>query len=203
MHIGTEPEPIVAEDIELAARIVGQALAERVTADWTARAGQLTWSCRATLVHACDCVISYASQLADRSTSDYVPMFTDVPDDATSQGLLRVARTAAGILAAVCRDTPDDVRAFHPSGMADPEGFAAMGVAEMLVHGDDVARGLGARLDVEPDLAYRLLARLFPDVAVTGDDPWQVLLWAHGRVDLPGRAPVREWAWSAAPAGER
>jgi hypothetical protein len=73
-----------------------------------------------------------------------------------------------------------------------------MACDEFLVHGDDAARGLGLRLDPPPGLAARVLARLFPWHEL-GDDPWQTLLWANGRVDLAGRESQRRWRWHTAP----
>ncbi|NDL59755.1 hypothetical protein [Phytoactinopolyspora mesophila] len=198
-----DPAPVTPEDVELAGTIVIDALAGSVEADWSLSAGGLSWSCWATLAHVCDCLISYTGQLADRAETDYVPFVVRVKESASPAGLLRVVRVAAGLLAAVCRSTPEDVRAYHPSGMADPEGFAAMGVAELLVHGNDVAHGLGVSFHVEPGLASRVLARLFPRTAIADDDPWQVLLWAHGRIRLPGRVQANGWTWTGAPIGER
>ena len=76
---------------------------------------------------------------------------------------------------------------FHPFGSPDPSGFAAMACDELLVHGDDAARGLGVSFTPEDRLAADVLARLFPWHAVgPDDDPWQMLLWANGRIELPG-----------------
>lgn len=49
-----------------------------------------------------------------------------------------------------------DVRAHHPAWMVDPKGFLAMAADELLIHGDDVATGLGVVL-TPPD---RLVARV-------------------------------------------
>ncbi|MFG3599906.1 hypothetical protein [Micromonospora chersina] len=43
-------------------------------------------------------------------------------------------------------------------GRADPEGFAAMGCVETLLHGDDIAQGLGLAIDPPRDVCARLLA---------------------------------------------
>ncbi len=74
----------------------------------------------------------------------------------------------------VCRTAPD-VRAHHVFGNSDPEGFAAMGVVEILVHMDDVAAGLGVGWHPPADLCDRALARLFP-AAPADTDRWQTLL---------------------------
>jgi hypothetical protein len=51
------------------------------------------------------------------------------------------------------------------------------------------------------DLAARVLARLFP-WHLAGDDPWRTLLWANGRIDLPGQLSQKGWRWHCAPLVE-
>lgn len=69
----------------------------------------------------------------------------------------------------------------------------------MLVHGEDIARGFGLRLDPPRDLCARVLARMFPHLGVdlTAIDPWMALLWATNRVDLPGHERQTRWRWRA------
>jgi hypothetical protein len=88
--------------------------------------------------------------------------------------------------------------------MADAEGFAAMGCVETLLHGEDIAQGLGLTLDPPREVSTRVLARLFPDEAgeLAGVDPWDALRWATGRIDLPGRPRRESWRWRGAPLGE-
>jgi hypothetical protein len=85
-----------------------------------------------------------------------------------------------------------------PSGMADPEGFAAMGCVELLVHGNDIAEGLGVTFDPPREPCARTVERLFPTAPVS-DDPWRLLLWAAGRDALPGHPRREEWRWHGAP----
>ena len=98
---------------------------------------------------------------------------------------------------------PPDARAYHSAGMADVAGFVAMGCDELLVHGWDACQGLGLGLVAPPDLAGRVLERLFP-WAPRGVAPWPALLWANGRVDLAGGRPRpgSDWAWHCAPVDE-
>jgi hypothetical protein len=78
-----------------------------------------------------------------------------------------------------------------------------MACDELLVHGDDAARGLGLEFDHDAPLAAQVLARLFPWHTVgPGDDPWQILLWANGRIDLEGRPHQGRWRWHSAPLAE-
>jgi hypothetical protein len=93
------------------------------------------------------------------------------------------------------------VRAYHPAGMADPEGFASLGCYEALLHGNDIAQGFGLSLDPSRDMCRRVLARLFPQVpaGLAGADPWTALLWAGGRVEMAGQARIPDWRPHPAP----
>ena len=110
---------------------------------------------------------------------------------------------AAHALAAGVEAAPPGLRGYHPFGSPDPEGFAAMGCDELLVHGDDAARGLGVPFTPDRRLAAAVLARLFPWHPVgPDDDPWDLLLWANGRTEFPGRPRQSRWRWHCAPLSE-
>ncbi|MGY4979562.1 hypothetical protein ACWCYL_20815 [Streptomyces sp. 900105755] len=117
-------------------------------------------------------------------------------------GLLQVLETGGALLAAMVRTVSPQVRAFHAYGVSDPEGFAAMGVVETLVHTHDVTAGLALPWAPPADLCDRALARLFPE-APKNTDRWPTLLWATGRAELhnhPRRAFER---WHSSPLGEK
>jgi hypothetical protein len=121
--------------------------------------------------------------------------------DTSNAELLDVLDAAAATLTAVARAAPD-VRAYHNYGMADISGFLAMGCDEILVHGWDAIRGLGAEFAPPAELADRVLRRLFP-WAPTNESPWQALLWGNRRTDLPGKERLGlDWAWHCAPLDE-
>ena len=143
------------------------------------------------LIHACDAVGWYAAHLAVQARHR-LRVDVRVHDDATNAEVLDVLEATAATLALVARAAPPDARAYHSAGMADVVGFVAMGCDEVLVHGWDACRGLGLGLVAPPDLAGRVLERLFP-WAPRGVAPWPALLWANGRVDLPAvaRGPGR------------
>ncbi|WP_395574189.1 GNAT family N-acetyltransferase [Streptomyces sp. BK79] len=165
--------------------------------DWEAvRAGRLEWSCRYTAEHIAGDLIAYAGQLAGRATEAYVPFEITLDDGTDNEGVLHVVETTGALLAATLRTTPREVRAFHPYPFrsADREGFAAMGITEVLLHTHDIAEGVGLSYEPPAGLCADVLARLFPHVR-PGEDPWRTLLWATGRGDLPGRAPLTEWRW--------
>lgn len=165
--------------------------------DWRAtRAGRLDWDCRYTAEHVASDLIAYAGRLAGRATEAYVPFEITLDEGTGNEDVLQVVETTGALLAATVRTTPREVRAFHPCPFrsADREGFAAMGITEVLLHTHDIAEGLGLAYEPPAELCADLLARLFPHVR-PDTDPWRTLLWATGRGDLPGRAPVTEWRW--------
>ena len=51
-------------------------------------------------------------------------------------------------------------------------------------------------VDDHGDIIGKTLARLFPAAPDEGD-PWQVLLWSTGRIELPGHGRLAEWRWQA------
>lgn len=177
----------------------GAALLRTVTGrDWGGvKAGHLEWSCRETAVHICSDLIAYAGQLAGRPTQAYVPFDIVMEDGTDNAGVVDVIEATGALLAAAVRTTPREVRAFHPYPFrsANREGFAAMGVAEVLLHTHDIAEGLSIPYEPPAELCEDVLTRIFPHVR-PGPDHWRTLLWATGRGELPGRAPVTKWAWS-------
>ena len=210
----TDPEEDLVDDLvdDLDA-VVGLAchrLAAATDRDWRVLATGLTWTCRATLEHVADDLFSYAGQIAVRrpELTEFVPFHywgeagdadetaIHVDPEADNLGVVRVVDACRGMLAAVARIAAPDVRGYHPYGVSDPGGFAAMGTTEVILHVHDVAGPLGFAWEPEPDVVRRVLHRLFPDVS-KDDGPWPTLLWATGRGDLPGREPITEWRWDS------
>ncbi len=105
----------------------------------------------------------------------------------------------AAVLARVCEASPPGARAWHPAGMADAEGFLAMGCDEILVHTFDIATGLGVGFHPPDELCAKIVARLFPWTSIEAS-AWEALLWSNGRVALPGLERLDEnWYWWCAP----
>ncbi len=192
--------PVSADDVEEAVGLAVAALRVGTGRDWRRAAGQLTWDCRRTAEHIASDLIAYAGQLAGRAQTGYVPFDIAVDRDADPAGLLSVVQATGAMLAAVVRTTPAQVRAWHPFGLADPEGFAAMGIVETVVHTYDIAMGLDLDWVPPRSLCVKTLARLFPTAPGEGD-PWQVLLWATGRAELPGHGRLVRWRRRAEPLG--
>jgi uncharacterized protein (TIGR03083 family) len=190
---------VTADDLDAAMSSVATALRPVTGRDWLAATGTGEWDCRHTAEHLGDCLISYAAQLIARPTTRFVRFLATADKDAGPAEVLEFAVAGAGILSAVVRIAAPSVRAYHPTGIADPEGFAGMGCVEVLVHGEDIARGLGVAVDPPRDLCARVLARMFPQAGLTGIDPWTALLWATDRTTLPDRRRRQEWRWHAGP----
>lgn len=170
---------------------------------WDQPAGGLRWTCRATLAHIVDCQLWYAALLSRRSDGE-----VDVPEAdpaASAKVLLDQLRSTGALLAAVVTTAAPEDRAWHPFGVGDRSGFAAMGCDEALVHGSDIAAGLDLRFAPPPDVCGRVTRRLFPAApadAPADADPWHLLLWANGRRDLPDLPTSRRWAFHTAPLSD-
>ena len=198
------PGPITADDLLAVGEAVVAVLDAGRDGDWDARAGDLTWSCWETVEHLADDWFDYAAQLnttgvrvpfeAESRTPEGPPNTIRAEREEGVDGLIAVCRSMVFVHAAVVRAAPPNALDHHVYGAADPEGSAAMGCIEGLVHAHDVAQGLGVEFTGDPDLSARVLARLFPDVEPTGD-PWADLLWATGRLDTPDRPRRGEWRW--------
>ncbi|GAA2741266.1 MULTISPECIES: maleylpyruvate isomerase N-terminal domain-containing protein [Kitasatospora] len=184
-----------AEDVNRAVDWLTRLLEPYADTDWTRPALGLEWSCRETVAHVAHDLTAYAGQLAGAVQDGYLPCDLTVRTDATPRDLLRVVTAAAGLLRAVLTTAPPDARAWH-WGPCDPGGFAAMGCAEVLLHGYDLAGGLGAAWTPPAGMCAAVLGRLFPDAPA--GEPEAVLLWCTGRGELPGRPRRTGWVWKAA-----
>ncbi len=183
------------------------ALREAVDRDWHVPATGLDWDCWETVEHTADDLFAYAGQVAVRTpeTSTYVPFgFTaDRPGaphlavrsmpDRGNAGLVQVLDACGGFLSGVARDADPGRRGWHPWGVSDPDGFAAMGTVEVLLHVHDVAGPLALAWEPDPSVVRGVLDRLFPDAPPDGA-PWPTLLRLTGR---DPSAPVDGWRWDA------
>ncbi|MBT2367400.1 hypothetical protein J7E88_19345 [Streptomyces sp. ISL-10] len=207
------PVPVTVDDLDHAVRLCLDVLGSAPpAAAWDAKAGTLEWDCWETVEHLADDLFAYAVQLGLRTPPldhdlSFVhdsrrpggPGNTVYADRAAGPaGLLEVLESCGALLIAMVRTAPPGVRAHHVFGIADAEGFAAMGIVETLVHTHDVAQGLGLRWSPPGGLCAGVLTRLFPDVR-GGGDPWRTLLWATGRGELPGRPRRTAWRWYGEP----
>ncbi len=203
---------MIADDVTRVAGLARETLAAATDLDWQKPAGGLEWSCWETVEHMSDDLFAYAAQLgpADPSMTTHVPfgwqrrraggppltIFVDPAEGPA--GLLQVFETCGAMLAAMVNAVPPARLSFHTYGPSDASGFAAMGVVEVLVHMHDVATGLDLTWSPPSDLCTAALRRLFPS-APSDRDPWLTLLWATGRVDLPGLPMQTSWTWDGTP----
>lgn len=182
-------------------------------ASWQAKAGGLEWDCWETGEHLVDDLFIYAALLgpavtapgrfgpyhavAQRPGGPENTVFLD--RESGPDGMYEGLEAMVGYLAAMVATRLPTPRRFGGYGITDTEGFAAMGVAETLLHAYDIGSGLGVDFTPPADLCDRTLGRLFPE-APRDTHRWQTLLWATGRAELPGlEGPGSKWRWHSAP----
>lgn len=163
--------------------------------DWGVAAGDLEWSCWATGAHIADDLFSYASQVLAQPAQGYLPIEAAIEPGAPPAAVLESIAMCGDLLRLAVGSASTDCRAWHPYGTSDPEGFAAMGVVEVLVHTHDIAKGLDIPWEPSAELSRQALDRLFPD-APEGD-PAAVLLWCTGRAALGERPRLTQWRWDS------
>lgn len=175
-------------------------LGELSEADWSAPIPEMKWTVAVAVAHMAQALVWYSTDLAAGPIELSTLELKVKPESAPAE-LVRAVTAYANVLASVVESTPPRARGWHPFGIADASGFAAMACDEMLVHTDDVGRGLDRDFSPTPELADWTLRRLFP-WAPDGVEPWDGLKWANGRVALPGLDRLGRWRWQCAPLGE-
>jgi hypothetical protein len=196
----------LVNDLERTVADAVAALRTAVDRDWGVPASGLSWSCRGTVEHVSDDLFAYAAQIAVRApavTTD-LPFARSAEPDGDEQtihtdraagnaGVVEVLDCCGGLLSAVARTRGSDVRGYHAYGVSDPDGFAAMGTVEVLLHLYDVAVPLGLTWQPDPEVVRRATARLFPESPTDGD-AWATLLETTGRGGA-GAPAVLDWRW--------
>ncbi|GIG62672.1 hypothetical protein Lfu02_70440 [Longispora fulva] len=204
--------PLAAADVDRVVSAAVDALTGALDEDWTRPAAGLDWSCWETIEHTADDLFAYAGQIAPKrpALTGHVPFAwqrkrpdgpaaTIFGDPAYGQaGLLQVLDASGALLTAMVATADPATRGHHIFGVSDPDGFAAMGVVEVAVHTHDVAGALDLLWSPPTDACERALRRLFPQ-APHDTDPWDTLLWATGRGELPGHPRLAEWRWYGEP----
>jgi uncharacterized protein (TIGR03083 family) len=175
-------------------------LGAAVDRDWSRQLPHLDWTVAQTVAHIAEVTLWYATDLA-AGPRRLDTMELRVPPSTPPTELLATIASFATVLARVIDASPPGARGWHPFGLADASGFAAMACDELLVHTDDAARGLELPFTPPAPLARATLERLFP-WAPPDIDPWPTLLWANGRTDLPGHPRQVPWRWHCAPLDE-
>ncbi len=185
-----------SQHVEAAVAEMAAVLTPRADADWQARAGSLDWTCWTTAAHVAHDLASYAGQLAGRATDGYLRFDVVIAPEASPREVLAVVSACGRFLSDAVAGAGAGPVAWH-WGMSDAEGFAAMGVAELLVHTYDITQGLGVAWRPPEPLCQLVVARLLPDSPPLGSAS-EILLWATGRGDLAGHPRVSDWVWRAA-----
>jgi hypothetical protein len=185
-----------AEALDDAVSLSVAALREVVDLDWEVTPGAPTWSPNESAEHIADTFICYAGLIAAGPRRAWLPFVLKVEEGATQADRVAIIAATGGVLSAVVRLAPADRRGFHPCGEADPDGFAALGVAEVLLHTWDIRHALHRPWSMPPVLSKGVLARLMPDVRMAGD-PSDVLLWATGRLVDPDLGRREEWHYDS------
>jgi len=183
------------QDVDAAVAQMLRVLSPHAAEDWTVPAGPLEWSCWQTAAHIGHDLLAYAGQLAAQPAGAYLSFDLNVRPTASPAQVLQVVTACGGLLSSALVTASPTLRAWH-WGPCDPEGFAAMGVAETLLHTHDITQGLAVDWMPSAPLSAAVLDRLFPD-APPGD-PVQVLLWCTGRRELDGLPHRTSWTWKAA-----
>jgi len=200
--VAIPPSELGADDVLAAFAASQDALRAARDRDWAALAGKLDWTGRQTLNHMIDGTVFYSGQVAGQA-STRLPRVRFGDQDASIDDLITTLGTVGRIFAAVLRAAPDGTRAFHPAGMADVSGYAAMSCAEILVHTADIAAGLGIGFNPPAGLPARVVRRLFPWIDDMSPNAWSVLRWTTGRIAIDGRDDVAaDWYWQCAPLSE-
>ncbi|MCB0990657.1 MAG: hypothetical protein R2770_17830 [Acidimicrobiales bacterium] len=176
-------------------------LRSAIDADWTVAVPDLEMTVAGVVAHAAEGCLWYAIDLA-AGGKDLEPVEHRVKYDVANEALIDTMEAYAAVVASVIGSSSDETRGFHPMGAADRSGFAAMTCDELLIHTDDAARGLGLSFRPGDDVSIAVLARLFPWLDDVDDDPWELLRWANGRIDLGDRKRLDDWAWHCAPLSE-
>ena len=190
----TDRARVTPDDLHESAALCAASVLRLELALWEKQAYGLEWTRARTVAHIGDALAFYARCLAGRLQENPGSRGLALREGSIAASASQI-ESGAEVLVRVAGATPQEVRAFHPTGLPDVEGFLAMGCVEILAHGYDAVAGTEAEFDPDNGLCQRILGRLFP--WATQDSPgWLTLLWATGRGELEGHEYIGEtWVW--------
>lgn len=199
--LGTSREqPLNGSDVAATGTECGRFLRGVSDRSWDVHVPDLDWNVAEVVAHAGEGCLWYAIDLA-AAGADLQAVEHRLKPDVSATDLIDAMETYARLAGWIVDAVPPSTRGFHPWGLADPSGFAAMACDELLIHTDDAARGLGASFEPDRERCDKVLRRLFP-WAPTDGDPWDSLRWANGRIAIGDRPRLTSWAWHCAPLDE-
>ena len=173
---------------------------------WDVMATDLEWTCREAAAHVGDCFLGYAMQLTGNppSLDNYVKLLEPTPvrdggpmvlvyplPEAGTSGVISMLDATGGVLAAVVEVTAPSVRGYHPAGVSDASGFAAMGIVELILHAFDILSAHEVSFRADDAIARAVLERIFPQAELAAN-PWDELLRLSGRVP---ETRGTHWRW--------
>jgi hypothetical protein len=188
-----------AEVVADATNELGSLLGRVPCDSWELPAAHVDWDCRRTADHIASVFMHYAAQVMGRSRDHYVKFGFDTSRAETPNELREVVAVAGGLFSMAVGTAAPDAVSWHPHGYFTPAGFAAAGSAEALIHGADIATGLGLAWSPEPGLCEQVLGMVFPDAErEPGASALAALLAQAGRDQRSAGEPARAWSYSAA-----
>ncbi len=187
-------QPLTADDLRACVDYAGTALDGVTDAQWDGKPSGSEWDRRRIMRHVTWAVLAYGSLLATRADGPIDFILVAERDDPTVYTVNRM-RIASELLIGVTQGVEPTVRAWHPRGRPDSEGYLALAASEVLLHVYDVVKDLGIEFDPDPDVVNRVVQRYFP-WAPHDTPPWPTMLWASNRGDLPGHEPIGPDWWS-------
>jgi mycothiol maleylpyruvate isomerase-like protein len=192
--------PVGSEQLVALADRLGDVMSAGSAVDWHRTAGDLDWTVRRTAGHLVDALAWNAVQLA--SGLERQVRIDSLPPTGASPGeVIEAVRAAARLLRAAVDTSRPDGRSWHRFGTTDPGGALAAGLAELLVHGEDITRGLRLAWNPDVTIVVAVQERLIPQ-AVGDYDPWTVFLAAHGRSVGDASLVASTWTWDMTPPGD-
>lgn len=170
------------------ASVAGLVAAAPEVTDWTAIVPGMEWSLERVVEHVADSFVWYGGQLLRGRLEGWPPWSVKLDGEVTSDSLGDLVTATSRILAGVVRSAPADALGYHAYGVSGPRDYAAMGCLEVLVHGEDLRRGLDAAWAPPTAPVVAVLAHLLGE-SDPGEDPWGLLL------DRCGRTGAEDWRW--------
>ena len=193
---------VTGDDVLAAAELCERALEPALGADWKVPVPGLEFTVAGVVADAAEVPLWYSVDMWSGRENAAFEMKVLV--DASNSSLL-TSLLAASRLGSPLASTPPRPRrgVSIPSARRTPRGSRPWRATSCSCTVTMRPGGSGFPSRTMPGLAGAVLARLFPWHTVgRDDDPWRLLLWASGRIELAGRLRQSVWRWHCAPLSE-